>query len=204
MSGITLTHLGHSCFRVEYGDYSFVLDPFADGSVPGMANIREQADAVFCSHGHGDHSFAEGVTLSGRAAPPDFKVTELRSYHDDARGSKRGENILRRFDCGELSVVHMGDIGCMPTEEQLAALRGCTVLLIPVGGFYTVNGDEAYAIAERIAPRCVVPMHYRGKGFGYEVIGTAEAFTAHYETVTKVDKSFVVDEKSPVGCVVTL
>lgn len=204
MSSVTITHLGHACFRIEYGDFRFVVDPFADGSVPGMPNIREEADAVYCSHGHGDHNFVDGVTLSGKAAPADFSLTEFRSYHDDTRGSQRGENILRRFDCGDISIVHMGDIGCMPTEEQIAALHGCTVLLMPVGGFFTVDGDTAYAIAEKIAPRCVVPMHYRGEGFGYEVIGTAEAFTAHYESVTKVDRSFVVDEKSPVGCIMTL
>ena len=204
MSSVTITHLGHACFRIEYGDFRFVVDPFADGSVPGMPNIREEADAVYCSHGHGDHNFVDGVTLSGKAAPADFSLTELRSYHDDTRGSQRGENILRRFDCGDISIVHMGDIGCMPTEEQIAALHGCTVLLMPVGGFFTVDGDTAYTIAEKIAPRCVVPMHYRGEGFGYEVIGTAEAFTSHYESVTKVDRSFVVDEKSPVGCIVTL
>ena len=204
MSSVTITHLGHACFRIEYGDFRFVVDPFADGSVPGMPNIREETDAVYCSHGHGDHNFVDGVTLSGKAAPADVSLTELQSYHDDTRGSQRGENILRRFDCGDISIVHMGDIGCMPTEEQIAALRGCTVLLMPVGGFFTVDGDTAYAIAEKIAPRCVVPMHYRGEGFGYEVIGTAEAFTAHYESVTKVDRSFVVDEKSPVGCIVTL
>lgn len=204
MSSVTITHLGHACFRIEYGDFRFVVDPFADGSVPGMPNIREEADAVYCSHGHGDHNYTDGVKLSGKAAPADFKVTELQSYHDDAQGSKRGENILRRFDCGDISVVHMGDIGCMPTEEQFAALKGCTVLLMPVGGFFTVDGDQAFAIAEQIAPRCVVPMHYRGESFGYEVIGTAEAFTSHYPTVTKVDKSFVVDENSPVGCIVTL
>ena len=204
MSSVSITHLGHACFRIEYGDFRFVVDPFADGSVPGMANIREEAEAVFCSHGHGDHNFTDGVTLTGRAAPADFALTELQSYHDDTRGSQRGENVLRRFDCGDISIVHMGDIGCMPSEEQFAALRGCTVLLIPVGGFFTVDGDTAYAITEKIAPRCVVPMHYRGEGFGYEVIGTAEAFTAHFDSVTKVDRRFVVDEKSPVGCVVTL
>ena len=204
MSSVTLTHLGHSCFRMQYGDFRFVVDPFADGSVPGIPDIREEAEAVYCSHQHGDHNFVDGVKLTGRAAPADFVLTEIQSYHDDAQGSKRGENVIRRFDCGDVSIVHMGDVGCMPTEEQFALLRGCTVLLIPVGGFFTVDGDTAFAIAEKIAPRCVVPMHYKGESFGFGVIGTAQAFTSHYDSVTKVDRSFVVDEKSPVGCIVTL
>lgn len=204
MATVTLTHLGHACFRLEYGDYSLVIDPYADGSVPGFPNIRQQADAVFCSHGHGDHNFTDGVTLSGKQAPADFKQTEFASYHDDAQGSKRGENIIRRFDCGDISVVHMGDVGCMPAEDIINGCKGCDVLLIPVGGFFTVDGDEAYTIAEKIAPRCVVPMHYRGEDFGYGVIGTAESFLAHYPSVTKVERSFTVDKNSPAACIVTL
>lgn len=204
MSSVKLTHLGHSCFRVDYGDFAFVIDPFADGSVPGFPNIREQADAVFCSHGHGDHNFAEGVTLSGRAAPADFEVKELEGFHDHHEGAHRGKNLVRRFNCGELSVVHMGDVGGMPSEEILELCRGCDVLLIPVGGHFTVDAEEAFAITEKIAPRCVVPMHYRGEGFGYPIIGAVDDFTAHFDKITKVERSFVIDEKEPVGCIVTL
>ncbi len=204
MASVTLTHLGHACFRADHGEFSFVMDPFEDGSVPGFGNIRQEADAVFCSHGHGDHNFTGGVTLSGKTAPEDFKVTAFASYHDDAQGSKRGENIIHRFDCGDVSVVHMGDVGCMPADEIIEGCKGCDVLLIPVGGFFTVDGETAFAIAEKIAPRCVVPMHYRGEGFGFDMIGTAETFLAHYPSVSKVERSFTVDKNSPAGCVVTL
>lgn len=204
MSSVKLTHLGHSCFRIEYGEFAFVVDPFADGSVAGFPNIREEADAVYCSHNHGDHNFADGVKLSGKTAPADFKVTEFESFHDNEGGSKRGKNIIRRFDCGDVSVVHMGDVGCMPADEIIEGCKGCDVLLIPVGGFFTVDADEAFKITELIAPRCVVPMHYRTEGAGLSVIASVDAFTAHFNSMNKVERSFVADGKTPEGCVVTL
>lgn len=204
MSSVKLTHLGHACFRVDYGDFSFVVDPFADGSAPGFPNIREKADAVYCSHGHGDHNFAEGVALSGKAAPADYEMKELEGFHDHHEGTKRGKNIVRRFNCGGISVVHMGDVGCIPSEEIIELCRGCDVLLIPVGGHFTVDAEEAWTITEMIAPRCAVPMHYRGDGFGFPIIGTADAYAAHFDKVTHVERSFTVDENGPTGCILTL
>ena len=77
------------------------------------------------------------------------------------QGAKRGENHIRVFECEGLKVVHMGDQGCMPEEEILAAIAGADVLLIPVGGTYTLNAKEAKAVIERISPKCVVPMHVK-------------------------------------------
>ena len=97
--------------------------------------------------------------------------------HDHHGGARRGMNTIRQFRFGRLRIVHMGDTGCMPDENTLAALHGCDALLLPIGGYYTVDAKEAFAIAERIAPRCIVPMHYRGEGFGFDEIGTLDAFT---------------------------
>ena len=93
-------------------------------------------------------------------------------------GARRGMNTIRQFRFGRLRIVHMGDTGCMPDENTLAALHGCDALLLPIGGYYTVDAEEAFAIAKKIAPRCIVPMHYRGEGFGFDELGTLDAFTA--------------------------
>ena len=98
--------------------------------------------------------------------------------HDHHGGARRGMNTIRQFCFGPLRVVHMGDTGCVPEESALAALHGCDALLLPIGGYYTVDVEEAFAIAEKIAPRCIVPMHYRGEGFGFDELGTLDAFTA--------------------------
>ncbi len=177
---VKIQWLGHSCFRMEYRGSSLVTDPYADGSVPGLAPLRVSADAVFCSHGHGDHNAAECVRLSGRPLAEDVSVEEYDIPHDHRGGAKRGMNKIRQFTFGSLRVVHMGDTGRMPEEPILAALRGCDALLLPVGGYYTVDAEEALRIAEKIRPRVIVPMHYRGESFGYDVISPLDAFTALY------------------------
>ena len=175
---VQIQWLGHSCFCMEYRGFSLVTDPYADGYVPGLPLLRVSADAVYCSHGHGDHNAAECVTLTGKPAPEDFSAQEFSVPHDHHGGARRGGNRIRQFRFGALRVVHMGDTGCMPEESVLAALRGCDALLLPIGGYYTVDAAEAYAVAERIAPRCIVPMHYRGESFGFDEIGTLDEFTA--------------------------
>ena len=202
---VKIRWLGHSCFRMEYRNGILVTDPYADGEVPGLAPLRITADAVFCSHGHGDHNAAECVTLTGRPLPADVSAEEYEIPHDHHGGARRGMNIIRQFRFGALRCVHMGDTGCMPEENILAALRGCDVLFLPVGGNYTVDAAEAFRIAERIAPRVVVPMHYRGEDFGYDVIGTVDSFTALYpaECVKYLDgDGFTLTESEPRGVIV--
>lgn len=200
---LKITWLGHSCFRIESGDYAFVCDPFEDGSVPGLRNVRETADAVFCSHGHGDHSAVECVTLSGKSAPADFSMREFSCPHDDCGGRKRGANTARLFSLAGLTVCHLGDIGAMPDAAVIDALRGCDALLVPVGGFYTVDADTAFEICRAVQPRVIVPMHYRGENFGYDVIGTLDAFTKHFASVTALPgASFTLAKDTPHGCVI--
>ena len=174
---VTIRWLGHSCFRMEYAGFSLVTDPYEDGYIPGLAPLHVGADAVYCSHGHGDHSAAACVKQTREKAPPDFSVQEFAVPHDHHGGARRGMNTIRQFRFGRLRVVHMGDTGCMPEESTLAALHGCDALLLPIGGYYTVDAEEAFAIAKKIAPRCIVPMHYRGEGFGFDELGTLDAFT---------------------------
>ena len=177
MNEVKIQWLGHSCFCMEYREYSIVTDPYEDGYVPGLAPLCLSAGAVYCSHGHGDHSAAACVKQTREKAPPDFFVQEFAVPHDHHGGARRGMNTIRQFRFGRLRVVHMGDTGCMPDENTLAALHGCDALLLPIGGYYTVDAEEAFAIAKKIAPRCIVPMHYRGKSFGFDEIGALDAFT---------------------------
>ena len=178
MNDVKIQWLGHSCFRMEYREYPIVIDPYEDGYVPGLAPLCTSAGAIYCSHGHGDHNAAACVKQLRVKAPPDLSVQEFAIPHDHHGGTRRGMNTIRQFRFGTLRVVHMGDTGCLPDENTLAALHGCDALLLPIGGYYTVDAKEAFAIAERIAPRCIVPMHYREDGFGFDVLGTLDDFNA--------------------------
>lgn len=177
--------LGHSCFLVTAEGYSVVFDPYADGSVPGLGPVRATADAVFCSHGHQDHSAAELVTLTGRGFP--LQVEELPCYHDDKRGLLRGKNTVRILHAEGMRAAHLGDLGHMPGKALLAALRGVDALLLPVGGHFTIDAAQAKAVADAVEPRVVIPMHYRLGGMGYDVIGTLDAFTALCDNVKTYD-----------------
>lgn len=174
---MTLTYVGHSCFKVESQGYELVLDPYQDGKVPGYQPVRETADGVLCSHGHGDHCGVECVTLrEGKASP--FTVETLDTWHDDQQGALRGTDTIHILDDGQCRIAHLGDLGCELTSEQKNRLRGLTALMIPVGGYYTIDAAQANALASELAPTVVIPMHYRGDGFGYDVIGTLDQFTA--------------------------
>ena len=169
-----LTWYGHSCFLLESAHGSVVFDPYAPGKVPGWTLPALEADAVLCSHGHSDHGYAEGVKLTGR--PYAAAVTRIGSFHDDCGGALRGENTISLVEDEGIRAVHMGDVGCALTAEQIAALGRVDVLMIPVGGHYTVDAAQAWEITKALDPAIVIPMHYRGRGFGYDVIGTVEPF----------------------------
>ena len=167
---------GHSCFTLESGQGTLVFDPYQEGSVPGLPALALRADLVLCSHDHRDHNAREAVRLTGNT--PTLEVERLETFHDPEQGALRGPNTIHIVTADGLRLAHLGDLGCMPEEEQLARLKGLDVLLLPVGGYYTIDAAQAARLAELLRPRVVVPMHYRGEGFGYDVITPVDDFLA--------------------------
>ena len=94
-----------------------------------------------------------------------------------------------------LRVVHLGDLGHMLSDEQIAALGRVDILLIPVGGYFTIGPEQAAALAERLQPSITVPMHYRGAGFGYEVIGPVEDFLCRRDKVLRLETNVLRPEE---------
>ena len=180
-----ITWYGHSCFLVESAAGSAVLDPYAPGSVPGLRLPPLEADLVLCSHGHRDHGYAQGVRLSGQH--PGLRVETLASFHDKLGGILRGSNTIHILEAEGLRVAHLGDLGHRLSAEQLAALGKVDVLLIPVGGHYTIDAETAAEIVRDLRPGITVPMHYRGPGFGYEVIGPVDKFIKYCDEVLELD-----------------
>ena len=147
---MTITWLGHSCFLLESGGFRVLVDPFQ--GVPGLPDTEARANTVYCSHGHFDHNHTQNVTLTEGGEDP-FAVTEVPSSHDGQGGTLRGPNTIRRFAAEGLSVVHLGDLGCQLTAEQVRALRPCDALLVPVGGQGggggpLPTGDRAHALPD--------------------------------------------------------
>lgn len=166
---------GHSCFQIYTQGGSVVFDPYEDGSVPGLAPLRLTANAVYCSHDHRDHNALSSVTLLGGACPA--KVETISCFHDDKMGMLRGKNTVHILSAEGMRIAHLGDLGHMLTGKKLEALRGLDALLIPVGGFFTIDAASAKKLAEELKPRVVIPMHYRLGTMGYDVIDELSAYT---------------------------
>ena len=195
-----LTWLGHSCFVLEHDGYRVVLDPYFVETYP---ELHVSAHEILCSHGHRDHCFTEAVTLlhDGKKSP--FTVETVDTFHDEKQGALRGENKMHILRAGGLTVVHAGDLGHELSEAQLAAVKGCDALLLPVGGFFTIDALTAKKIADAISPRVVVPMHYRFGKHGYDVIGTLDAFAGLYDAVQYLDTgTFELTADTPRGVIV--
>lgn len=160
--------LGHSCFKVTLKSGMVILfDPF-DSSV-GYVQQEVEADIVVISHAHFDHNdlshikgacqvvqtagvheISEGITLEG-----------IKTWHDHSGGAERGENLAFLLNVNGLRLCHMGDIGSVPSEDVLKKLKGVELLLIPVGGNYTVDAKEAMVIIDAISPNIIIPMHFK-------------------------------------------
>ncbi|MBQ3352948.1 MBL fold metallo-hydrolase [Candidatus Saccharibacteria bacterium] len=178
-----IEYLRHSCFRL---DDLLVVDPYKDGSVPGLPELRVSAAKVICTHGHADHSGVECVEIVPGEC--DFEIEEVPSFHDDAGGTLRGPNTIFVISKDGEKLVHLGDLGHFPNDEQLKAISGADYLLIPVGGYYTIDAKMAVKICEACKPKCIIPMHYKTADSGYPELATVDEFL-------KLAKEAGIDDK---------
>lgn len=198
---MTLTWLGHSCFLVESGGYRIVLDPYYVETYP---TLHVSAEKALCSHSHRDHAFLQAVTLSGEEKECPFAIETLSTFHDEVSGAKRGENTIHILRAEGKTVVHCGDLGHALNEQQLARIKGCDVLLLPIGGYYTIDAATARRIADAVAPRIIVPMHYRFGAHGFDEIGTLDDFLPLCkEPIHRLaENRFALSQETPAGIIV--
>lgn len=166
-----IKYLGHSSFLItESTGTSVVTDPY-DESV-GYRMPQVSADAVTVSHHHYDHDAVSNVkghpvVLDSETAyvlKDGVEISSIMSFHDDCRGRKRGENIIFKFRMDGLDICHLGDLGEDCSADLIEMILPVNVLLIPVGGNYTIDAAMAKEYVDRIMPDIVIPMHYRAKG----------------------------------------
>lgn len=198
-----LTWIGHSCFKLEDDGYTVIFDPYQDQAVPGLVEIRESADLILCSHDHSDHGAKDKVLqLEGKENP--YTVTEIPTFHDDRQGTLRGNNLIHLLDNGKYRIAHFGDIGCELTEEQASVLTDLDVAMIPVGGYYTVDAQGAKKIVDKVCPKIVIPMHYRGDDLGFDVISTVDDFLNLCDRVACIDGSSLEPDEKYFGQTIVL
>lgn len=181
--------LGHACFLFTANDGRTLLtDPF-DPSV-GYTAPGVPVNVVTCSHDHYDHHGTESLPLGytvidqpGVHQVSGLTIEGISSFHDDEFGMLRGRNLIYRFTMDDLSVAHLGDLGHLPTETQCAQLEGIDVLLIPVGGTFTLDGARAADVVRMLRPRIAIPMHYKTRYLEsrLSVLSEETDFTAQFE-----------------------
>jgi len=180
-----LTWNGHSCFTFDTDLGSVVFDPYETDYVPGLHLPDLAADVTLCSHGHEDHCYPQGVRNTRRAVG--FTVEIVDTFHDGAGGTLRGENKVHIIDADGFRLAHLGDLGHVLTEQQLAAMGRIDALLVPIGGFYTIDARQAKEICDRLQPRIIFPMHYRKGDMGFDLIAQPDEFLGMYDGYTVID-----------------
>lgn len=166
---------GHSCFLItNKAGIRILTDP--PHPQVGYKIPPVECEAVTCSHSHTDHndfSVAAGnpvrITEPGEYQVGDVKITGVSTFHDDVHGAKRGKNIVFIFETDDMRVVHAGDIGALPDQETLDKIGRADVLLVPVGGVFTVDAAGARELANLLKPKVVIPMHYKTRALTFEL-----------------------------------
>lgn len=168
-----ITYMGHSCFKLKSkSGFVVYIDPF-DPKMVGGSLAKDVADVLLISHDHADHNNREVITgpvtrketfvvdKEGEYEVSGVLVAALRTYHDKTEGSERGKNLIFSVIMDGLNVVHLGDLGHELTSSQKEKLGSVDVLMIPVGGFFTIDSELALKIVKDISPSFVVPMHFK-------------------------------------------
>lgn len=186
--------IGHAEFLIELENgMRIATDPY-DASC-GYPVIPVKAEAVLVSHGHHDHNAVENVQgveriidMAGEhTLAPDVKVTAVPCFHDEARGTKRGANLMFLIETEGLRVAHLGDLGHLPTAEQAAAMAPVDVLMLPVGGYYTIDAQTARETAQLLQAQVILPMHYRTTANADWPIAPVEDFVQLYGGAEKLN-----------------
>lgn len=189
-----ITCIGHAEFLIELENgMRIATDPY-DASC-GYPVIPVKAEAVLVSHGHHDHNAVENVqgveriidVAGEHTLAPDVKVTAVPCFHDEVQGAKRGANLMFLIEAEGLRVAHLGDLGHLPAAEQAVALAPVDVLMLPVGGFYTIDAQTAKETAQFLQAQVILPMHYRTQANADWPIAPAEDFVQLYGGAEKLN-----------------
>lgn len=176
MTNMNIQYYGHSCFKITtkpagrgQDDVVIFMDPFSKEI--GLRPPQGQANLVLVSHDHADHNNVgvlkgdpKVLDIPGEYSVLGVNIIGINSFHDNENGKERGRNTIFVLESEEIRICHLGDLGTDLTEKQLEEINGVNILMIPIGGKYTIDGEKAADIIKKIEPNLVIPMHYKIKG----------------------------------------
>lgn len=161
-----IRYLGHSCFQITAKSGTTILtDPYTKVGYELPMNLW--TDIITVSHAHFDHNYTQAthgkvvINKTGKYSFNHVHITGIKSWHDEQQGALRGENIIFKMKIDGMTVCHLGDLGEPCTAELLEAIGNVDILLLPIGGTYTIDAMQAKEYADRLAPKKIIPMHFR-------------------------------------------
>ncbi len=198
-----ITWLKHSCFKFQDKTGSdaitLVTDPFDKTVGPKVPSL--EADIVTISHDHHDHNNISAIKGSpyivDSAGEYDIKgvsILGVESFHDEKNGKDRGKNNIFRFEIDGIIVTHLGDLGEVLSNKQLQGLVGTDILLVPVGGKYTLDARKAVEVVSQIEPRIVIPMHYKTDDSKMDIEGV-EKFVKELGIKPTYEEKFKINKR---------
>jgi L-ascorbate metabolism protein UlaG (beta-lactamase superfamily) len=203
-----ITWQGQSCFKIQDkigpDGVTLVTDPF--NKEIGLKVPNFEADIITVSHNHADHNNTAAlrgtpfiIDCAGEYDRKGILIEGIDSFHDEKKGEERGGNIIYRIEVDDISVAHLGDLGTILDNTQLEKLVGTDVLLIPVGGKYTLDAKKAVEVISQIEPRIVIPMHYKTEGLKIDLDSIDKfikelGLTPSYEEKLKISKKDLPSE----------
>lgn len=178
-----ISWMGQSCFLFETEKgIKIITDPYESGSYSGAIAYSPvgvmDADIVTVSHAHADHSHvsefkgAQVVDKELGAKIKDVEIKGIMSYHDDKKGASRGNNIIFIFKVDGLRIVHFGDLGTQNID--VSDFVDIDIALIPVGGTFTLDAENATEVLDKINPKITIPMHFKTPKLGFAIEGVED------------------------------
>ena len=181
---------GHASFRIETNAGIIITDPFDDEL--GYPMFPRQADVVTVSHQHWDHNKVETVSGSPRvfSAPGLYELEGMTiqgfsTFHDKKSGQERGSNTIFKICTEDMTLLHSGDLGHMLSNDAAKEIGAVDILMLPVGGKFTVGADTAHDLVDLLRPRIVIPMHFQTPHLSFR-LAPVEEFTSRFEKVLKL------------------
>lgn len=172
-----IKYFGHSSFYIRTKEARIITDPF-DSKMVGIKYPKTEADMVTVSHQHQDHNNTSAIggnpliiDWPGEFEKMKVRVFGFRSYHDKKQGAERGENTVYKFEAEGISILHCGDLGVVLNDDFLDAVGEVDILMVPTGGFFTIDGSDAVSLVQKIEPSLVIPMHYNNPKLNQELLG---------------------------------
>ena len=171
---------GHAAFLITSDQGTkIIIDPYEPGAFGGQLSygkIKDQVDIVLTSHDHADHNYTKDlpgtpqiVKGSGSKTAKGISIKGISTYHDPSQGSERGANTIFTLKIDNIQLCHLGDLGHLLSDKDLAEIGPVDILLIPVGGFFTIDPKEATHVAEQIRPKILIPMHFKTAKCGFPI-----------------------------------